>query len=149
MSRRSGTFGRIHRLRAEVHQLIEALLEEPVASVHGWEPPVDLVEHPTHFEVRIEVPGVRAADLQLELTDQLLVVRGDKRHLPAEPPPRHYHLMERFSGAFEVTVELPRSVLPTAATARLGQGVLAVHLPKVEDKRHRRYLISVQEDDDE
>ena len=45
MSRRLGTFGRIHRLRADVNRLIEALVDEPAASDYGWEPPLDVIEH--------------------------------------------------------------------------------------------------------
>lgn len=140
-----GPFTHLHRLRSELNRLIEALLEQPSAAPGSWLPAVDLVERETAFEVQLELPGVSAGELQLELVDDQLLVRGAKPRLPGEPPGSRFYLMERYIGSFAVTVDLPHPVLPERATARLQHGVLTVTLPKLTERRHRRHLVAVEE----
>jgi len=138
-------FGQLHHLRAELNRLIELLVDDPVSARPGWLPPVDLVERERAVEVQLEVPGVSASDLQVEVVDQKLLVRGTKPRLPGEVPGGRFHLAERFIGPFTVSVELSQPVLPAQATARLHQGVLTVTLPKLVDRRHRRHVIPVED----
>jgi HSP20 family protein len=138
-------FGRLHHLRTELNRLIELLVEDPVSARTTWLPPVDLVERERAVEVQLEVPGVTAADLQVELVDQKLLVRGTKPRLPGEAPSGRFHLAERFIGPFSVSVDLSLPVLPAQATARLHQGVLTVTLPKLHERRHRHHVISVED----
>ncbi len=53
--------------------------------------------------------------------------------------------MERFIGGFSVSVELPELVDPRGARARLEDGVLTVHLPRLVEKRHTVHDIPVVE----
>ncbi len=140
-----GPFGHLHHLQTELNRLIELLVEEPVSARTTWLPPVDLVERDRAVEVQLEVPGVSAADLQVEVIDQKLLVRGTKPRLPGEAPSGRFHLAERFIGPFSVSVDLSLPVLPAQATARLHQGVLTVTLPKLEERRHRHHVISVED----
>ena len=142
----SVSYGHLHRLRVQVNQLIELLLNQPVSQTSEWQPPVDLVESSDGFEVRIDVPGLQREQLQLELRDQLLMVRGKKERLSSEPPSRRFFLMERFFGTFLMEVEIPHAVHPRKAEARLHQGVLSVTLPRLEDKRHRTFTIPISEE---
>ncbi len=138
--------GRIHHLRAELEALLELLLEGPSAAAAGWTPPVDLVELDDAVLVQLELPGVAASDLQLELVDLRLEVRGTKSRLGSEPPGGRFFLMERFIGSFAATVDLPCPVLAGRGEARLEHGVLTVTLPKLKDRRHRRHAIPVAEE---
>ena len=146
MSSRGGSYRHIHQLRAEVNRLIDLLLDEPTSPTPSWQPPLDLVERGEAYEVLVELPGVRGTELHVELRDQVLLVRGTKQRLAGEPPGRRFHLMERYMGSFQVSVELPRPILPSQSTASLRQGVLVVTLPKVTERRHRCYSITVVEE---
>lgn len=138
-------FDHLHHLRTELNRLIELLVDDPVSARAGWLPPVDLIERDRVVEIQLEVPGVGASNLQVEVIDQKLLVRGTKPRLPGETPAGRFHLAERFIGPFSVTVELSQPVLPAQGTARLRQGVLTVTLPKLEDRRHRHHLIPVED----
>jgi HSP20 family protein len=149
MTPAGGPFGRIHSLRTELNRLLELLLEDPVSSPSTWLPPVDLVEREDRLEAQVELPGVKASELALELVDQKLVVRGSKARLSSEPPGGRFCLMERFIGPFAVTVELPHPVQPDASSARLQHGVLTVRLPRLVERRHRRFPIPVDDESGE
>jgi len=140
------TADRIHQLRGEINRLIDHLVAEPSSRQTSWEPPVDVIERDDQYEVRIELPGVQADDLQLELRDRDLFLRGSKSRLSGEPPGRTFYLMERFIGTFQLEVEIPRPVQPAESTARLAHGVLVVTLPKLVEQRHRCYSISIVEE---
>ncbi len=146
MSPPRGTLSHIHRLRVEVNRLIDLLLEEPSTATASWDPPVDLIERDAAFEVRVELPGVRPEDIQIELCDQALTIRGAKRRPANEPPGRTFHLMERFIGSFQLSMELPRPIMPNQCTAKLVNGLLVVNFPKAVERRHRSFVIPVKED---
>jgi len=146
MSPPTGSFGHIHQLRAEINRLIELLLEEPASPTAHWQPPLDLIERESGFEVRVELPGVRVRDLQLELCDLALHIRGSKTRLANEPPGRRFHLMERFMGSFAIRVDLPRPILPAQSSSRLCDGVLIVTLPRLVERRHRTHTIPIVEE---
>jgi HSP20 family protein len=146
MSPIRGSLGHIHQLRAEVNRLIDLLLEDPAPNASSWQPPIDLVELEDRFRLVIELPGVEAEDVHLELCDQVLLIRGTKRRPAGEPRGRRFHLMERFVGAYQLRVELPRPILPAESSARLANGVLEVVLPKLVERRHRAFKIPIDEE---
>lgn len=146
MTRRFGPYGRIQVLKAEVNRLVDLLLEGPATNSPGWLPPVDIIDRPDGVTVTVEVPGLKAGDLSLELVSGLLTIRGTKRRLASEPPARRFHLMERFIGSFQVAVDLPHPIDPARGKATLRHGVLTVVFPRVEDRRQQPFVIPVTEE---
>jgi len=146
MMPRFGPYGRIQILRAEVNRLIDLLLEEPVSGSPGWHPPVDILDGATELSVVVELPGVTADDLVIEFRHRVLSIRGGKRRLESEPTARRYHLMERFIGTFQVTVEIPQPVDPAEARAVLSQGILTVTFPRLDDRRDQPFTLTVKEE---
>jgi HSP20 family protein len=94
--------------------------------------------------VRVELPGVRAEQVEVALTNEHLRVRGRKRK--GAPRGSITHLCsERSSGQFARTVPLRWPVRKDAATAELRDGLLTVRLPKLEDRRGAEHKIEVKE----
>ena len=149
MTPRFGPYGRIQILKAEVNRLIDLLLENPASDPSGWHPAIDVLDGEREVVVRVELPGVRAQDLQLELDSGILRLRGYKGRLASEPGARRFHLMERFIGAFGAAVEIPQPVDPRRVRAVLHQGILTVSFPKLDDRRHQTFVIEVEEHEQE
>src|ERR1043166_5974034 len=139
----------LERLRGRVGRLFAALQEasEMVAGEAGsWLPPVDLCESETLVTVRLELPGVRAEQLEVALTNEELRVRGRKRK--GAPRGVISHLCsERSFGHFARAIPLRWPVRKDVATAELKDGVLTVRLPKLEDRRGVEYRIEVKDGD--
>jgi HSP20 family protein len=89
--------------------------------------------------VRIELPGLDRQDIELEVHDGVLAVRGEKR-FARESAQGSFTLLERSYGRFERVFELPCSVDADKAAAKYRDGVLAVTLPKL--KRGSRLAVS-------
>ncbi len=79
--------------------------------------------------VRMEIPGMKRSDLDIEVMDDLLVVRGRKR-MERETSHGRYHVLECAYGSFERAIPLPARVDENRARARYRKGVLRIELPK-------------------
>ena len=91
-----------------------------------------------------ELPGVRAEQVEVALTNEELRVRGRKRK--GAPRGVISHLCsERSFGPFARTIMLRWPVRKDAATAELRDGVLTIRLPKLEDRRGVEHKIEVKE----
>lgn len=98
-------------------------------------PPLDVVETEEAVIVVVEVPGLGAADLEVEAHGHRVVVRG--RRAPEAPGhgPVRFHCMERGRGEFQRSIELVGALDTHGANARLADGLLRVEVPKIADRR--------------
>ena len=96
-----------------------------------WMPPADIVETESGVVAILEIPGVRAEDVDIRLEGRRLIVRGVRRPCPPAGP-RSYRQLEIRHGLFERRLELPHAVLETGVCARLRDGVLEVFLPRAQ-----------------
>lgn len=94
-----------------------------------WSPAVDIYEDGDTFVLTAEVPGMEQDDIHLEITEDHLVLRGE-RPLHTGAPALSYHRVERPNGIFQRTFRLPAVVDPEAVSAAYRDGVLRVTLPK-------------------
>lgn len=100
-----------------------------VGALPSWGPALNLWETERAFVVMAAVPGVAAADIQVEVQDGELVLRG-KRALPQSPADGELYLLEIPCGRFERRLRLPRREPLTLGEVRLTQGLLSVELRK-------------------
>jgi len=84
--------------------------------------------------VRAEVPGFEAAELEVELRNNCLHIRAEKKP-EAENKEKDYEYTER---RYERYVELPVETDPAKVEAMSRNGVLEVRLPKAETAFARR-----------
>jgi HSP20 family protein len=111
-------------------------------------PPVDLCESEEGITVRVELPGVAAELIEVTLTTMNLRVAGKKKR--GAPRGRVVHLCsERNYGHFSRSVPLRWPVNVREATARMQNGVLTVHLPKLKERRGSEFKIEVTSDEEE
>jgi HSP20 family protein len=156
--RRDAARGDVLSLRDELDRWLQRLLEEPAGTPApdepGWIPSVNVHETDDEMVVRVEVPGLDPADLDLMVTPGGLIVRGEKREMREERPPgvrvtpeglivrgdrrgskddrrREVYIAECRYGSFVRTVPLPPGIDLDRAEARVANGVLIVRFPKV------------------
>jgi HSP20 family protein len=91
--------------------------------------------------IRVEIPGMDPDDLAIDIHENVLRIRGEKRPGSADEG-RHYHLMERAYGYFKRSIPLPHGVDTESAEVSYRDGVLTVILPKTDTLPPRRLTIS-------
>ena len=94
----------------------------------------DLFDDDRNVVVRLEAPGMHKEDFQLEVRDDVLIVRGEKR-FERESGDNHYRLMQCSYGSFRREIGLPVAVNADQASASYRDGVLRITLPKREAGR--------------
>jgi HSP20 family protein len=92
-------------------------------------PVMDGVETDKDVEITAELPGLEEKDVQINVADNLLTIRGEKK-AEKEEKNKNYRMVERSYGSFQRTLELPDGVDADAIKATIAKGVLKVTVPK-------------------
>ena len=108
-----------------------------------WLPAVDILEADDHVEIRAEIPGLTEKDVHVSVTDDVLTLKGEKKH-ESEEKDRKYHRVERSYGRFQRSFTLPANLNPEDIKAKFTNGVLTVSIPKVEEVKPKEIQISVE-----
>ena len=92
-------------------------------------PNLDVTETDKQIEITAELPGLEEKDVQVNLADNVLTIRGEKK-AEKEEKDKTYRLVERSYGSFVRSLELPEGVNADAIKASIDKGVLKVTVPK-------------------
>jgi HSP20 family protein len=111
-------------------------LGRPHGREGGWTPPVDVYETEECYVVSADLPGLVRDDIQIELREGELVIRG-QRPDPGTPPTA-YRQMERPQGPFSRTFVFSEPIAADEISAEFRDGVLKVIVPKTSRPEPRR-----------
>jgi HSP20 family protein len=101
---------------------------------------MDIGETDKAIEITAELPGLEKKDVELNVADNLLTIRGEKKN-EREEKNKDYHLVERSYGSFSRSVELPAGVNVDNITAEIANGVLKVTVQKPAPKQAKQIEI--------
>lgn len=90
-------------------------------------PRVNVSETDSDLRVEVELPGVPERDVQVELTGDVLSIRGERR---ASRQDGNYHVLEHSYGSFQRAIRLPFTARPEQIHAAFEHGVLTITVPK-------------------
>lgn len=105
-------------------------------------PSVDISETDKAYEISAELPGMSEKDIELNLREDVLELKGEKKNERTEEK-KDYHLVERSYGAFRRAFRLPEGVDGAKITAKMVNGVLHVTVPKSEEQRKRSTKVPI------
>ena len=104
-------------------------------------PSVDIAESTDAVDVTMDLPGMKAEDLDIRVVGNLLTISGDRKEEKGNG--KSYHRVERHMGHFSRSVMLPCEVNEAKVEATYDNGVLKIQLPKTEGAKPHK--IKVQE----
>lgn len=105
-------------------------------------PNIDIFDRNNEVVIRAELPGVSKEDLDISLTKEALVLKGEVKR-EEEVKEANYYLSERSYGAFSRTIPLPVEVDSERAKASFKNGVLELVIPKKEEAKPKEIKIEV------
>ena len=105
-------------------------------------PAIDIVEKEKAFEVTAELPGLDAKNVDIQLSDNVLTIKGEKQEEKEEKTKDRY-VSERRYGAFRRSLEVPGSVDVDKIEANFKNGVLTVTMPKSPEAQKKQKTIPV------
>ena len=121
--------------RLQDHAYIDALADAVLKPEEG-QLSVDVLEGPRALVIRSAIAGLAAEELDVNVTQDSVTIRGVRSHGHVERPEALVHVQECFWGTFSRTVILPCPVRPDEADATLKNGILTITLPKAETETH-------------
>jgi len=150
----------LQQLREEMDRLFDGFFSRSVVpggrrDLWNWEPfrafggdgrfaaPIDLKESDKEYTVEAELPGMSEKDIELELHDGMLTLKGEKRSERDEKKD-DYHVTERSFGSVRRTIRVPDGVDEDRISANFKNGVLTVTLPKSKEAQKKARKIAVK-----
>ena len=142
-------------LRDEIDQLFDAFFQRPFSyldrplghrlfderfsSLTKFSPKIDVSESEKEIRVVAELPGMAVEDIDIELHEDYLTLRGEKKSKKEEKSERFYR-SERSYGSFQRTISLPAEINPDKVDAKFKNGVLNITLPKISTGKASRRI---------
>ena len=106
-------------------------------------PAMDLIEGEGSYEITVEIPGIDVKDVELKVTGDMLVLRGEKREESDRKDGGH-HVSERRYGSFQRSLRLPPDAVSDRIEATSANGILKITLPKSETARAHEKKIEIR-----
>jgi HSP20 family protein len=130
-------------LRDDVNSLFGRFFDdwsEGPSGMGTYWPAIDVSEREDDLLVRAELPGMQTEDIDIEVQNSALLIRGEKKD-ETEKSGERYHYVERRSGSFQRIVQLPSEVDADNIDANYKDGVLTITLPKSEQAKPKRISV--------
>jgi HSP20 family protein len=114
---------------------------EPVAAA-SFVPLVDIYEDDHRIVLKLEVPGMKQEDLAIQLENNNLTVRGERK-FEKEEKEENFHRIERHYGSFYRAFTIPNTVNPDSVKADYDAGVLRIQLEKRPEAKPKQIKVQV------
>lgn len=106
-------------------------------------PVVDVFEDKEDVVVKAELPGMEKDNIEVNLTDHTLTIKGEKKK-EEEIKKENYYRAERSYGSFVRTLELPTEVKSDKVKAAFKNGILEIRMPKTEEAKAKEVKVKVE-----
>lgn len=146
-TRRTGGMTSLAGLHQEIDDLFDqafrgfgfpGLFERGAGVEDFLKPKLDIKEGAGGYTITAEVPGMEKSDLQVEVRNDMLIIRGEKRQ-EEKNEEEQYHYTERSYGSVQRVLSLPDDADSDKMDASFKNGVLTIKLPRrKEAKSHTR-----------
>ena len=138
----------LRHLKERVDTLFQDVLgragTEAAPEIDGaWRPPVDVWAEGDSYHVRVDLPGVGPGDVNVEIEDGVLHLRGERR-LGGSVPRGDFLRAERPHGRFALSMALPSSVDSQGIEARQRDGVVEILLRTKREDRASRVRVALK-----
>ncbi len=131
-------------LREAMDRLFDEAFTRPL-SLSGVSamPAIDMYQTDDEVVVKAALPGIKADDVQISVTGDLLTLRGEFKQ-ENEKKDATYHIREHRYGTFERSIMLPTDVQTDKAKADFENGILTITLPKAEAVKPKTITIKAK-----
>jgi HSP20 family protein len=121
-------------------RLMDAVLGGWSAEAHTFAPSFEVKETKDAYVFKADLPGVPQADVEIQMTGNILTISGHRKHETVQEGERYFAL-ERGFGQFSRSFALPEGTDGEHVTAQMRDGVLNVVVPKKPEVQPRRIAI--------
>ena len=132
-------FALMRRFTDEMDRVFEGHGRESGGQRAQWSPTVEVAERDGKLEVVADLPGIKENDVKVEVTDEGLVIQGERKQQHEEKREGYYR-SERSYGQFYRVIPLPEDANVDQARAEFHNGELHISIPVPEQQRTTRQI---------
>ncbi|MBT8369227.1 MAG: Hsp20/alpha crystallin family protein [Deltaproteobacteria bacterium] len=141
-------FGDVAELQNRINRMFDESFGGPrdlddEMNSRAWRPAVDIYESDNGIIVAVELPGVSKQNVSVEVKDDVLTLKGERRANPAVKEDSYY-LRERLFGPFKRIFTLHQNIQPELIKATFKEGILEIELPKPAQEHPRQITVNVE-----
>ena len=111
-------------------------------SILSYMPSAEIKESPNDICLKLEIPGMEAKDLNVDVTEESVSISGERKS-ETKTEEKGMIRSEFHYGKFERHIPLPAHVQNDKVEAEYKNGILTLTLPKVEGEKHKAVKINV------
>ena len=132
-------------LREAMDRLFDDAFTRPLSLRDGGgsAPAIDMYQTDNEVVVKAALPGFKADDVQINVTGEVLTIRGEMQR-EEEQKEKSWHIREHRWGSFERSISLPTDVVSEKAQADFDNGVLTITLPKAEEVKPKTITVKAK-----
>ena len=133
-------------LREAMDRLFDDAFTRPLSIRDGWSmatPAIDMYQTDNEVVVKASIPGMKADDVQINITGDVLTLKGEFKQ-EDERKERAWHIREQRFSSFERSVALPTAVKTDKADAVFENGILTITLPKADEVKPKTINIKAK-----
>ena len=112
-------------------------------STGDWMPAIELKEMPNEYIVKAEVPGIDKANLDIEVNERRVILKGETRRETDTKDGNVYRSELRYGKLYR-QIALPGNTIPQKATATFKDGIVTILLPKSEGTKEQTVKLTVK-----
>jgi HSP20 family protein len=141
-------FREVEGLKHEMDRLLERLgrSEGERLMANGerlmFIPSAEMKETPEEIHLKLEIPGLEAKDLDIEVTEQSVSISGERKSEIKTEEQGMVRSEFRY-GKFQRIIPLPTRIKNDVVNAAYKDGILTLTLPKAEEEKHKAVKVSV------
>jgi HSP20 family protein len=135
-------FREVDSLQREMNRLFDTIAPSRGKEMGTFIPLAELHETPEAFQIKLEVPGMEAKDLDIEVTAEAVTIGGERKS-ETKTEEKGYMRSEFHYGQFRRVIPLTARVQNEKVEAEYKDGILRLNLPKAESEKTKVVKVSV------
>jgi HSP20 family protein len=135
----------IDSLQREMNRLFDSLAQTPTNRENisvTFIPPAEMHETPEAIHLKLEVPGMEASDLDVQVTAEAVAISGERQE-ETKTEEQGVTRSEFRYGKFQRVIPLPSRIQNDKVQADYKNGVLSLVLPKAESEKNKVVKVNI------
>ena len=133
-------FREMTQVQSQLNRLVDQVWN---GRQESWLPAVDVFDTQEAVVLKAELPGMDPDDIQIEVEDNVLTNKGERKFEEEVDEERYYRVERRF-GSFQRSLALPQGVKADEIAAAYEDGILTLTVPKAPERKPQRIAVKAK-----
>jgi HSP20 family protein len=135
-------FREFGNLQREMNRLFDSLTPRAGNGGMAFVPAAELQETPEAIHLKLEIPGMEAKDLDVQVTAEAVAISGERKS-ETKTEEKGVTRSEFRYGSFRRVIPLPARIQNDQVKAEYQNGVLTLTLPKAEEEKNKVVKVNI------